>query len=151
MAHKNILCAVDSSDEAHQVIRVAKQVAQQNDAALTLVTVLKPIAHAYGGLDLAVLGQNSIAFEEEALAKAREHIIALSNAYSLDCDTKAVLGIPAQEIRGIADQVNADLIIMGSHGRHGLGRLLGSTANGVLHGVPCDALIVRIKDEEPPA
>ena len=41
--------------------------------------------------------------------------------------------------------VPADLIVVGSHGRHGLALLLGSTANDVLHGAPCDVLAVRLK------
>ena len=35
--------------------------------------------------------------------------------------------------------------MVGSHGRHGLALLLGSTANDVLHGAPCDVLAVRLK------
>lgn len=45
-----------------------------------------------------------------------------------------------------AERINADLIIVGSHGRHGIRVILGSTANGVLHGAKCDALAVRLKD-----
>jgi len=50
------------------------------------------------------------------------------------------------EIIKIAEENNVDLIIVGSHGRHGLALLLGSTANGVLHHAKCDVLAVRIKD-----
>jgi universal stress protein A len=38
---------------------------------------------------------------------------------------------------------------VGSHGRHGLALLLGSTANSVLHGSPCDVLAVRVREPEP--
>ncbi len=54
-------------------------------------------------------------------------------------------GNPAHEIRETAAELGVDLIILGTHGRHGLGLLLGSTATGVLHGCPCDVLTVRIK------
>ena len=47
-------------------------------------------------------------------------------------------------ILGAAKEHGADLIVVGSHGRHGLALLLGSTANAVLHGAPCDVLAVRI-------
>ena len=43
-------------------------------------------------------------------------------------------------------EINADLIVTGSHGTHGVRLLLGSTANSVLHGANCDVLAVRIKD-----
>lgn len=45
-----------------------------------------------------------------------------------------------------AEKYKADLIIVGSHGRHGLQLLLGSTANAVLHGAKCDVLAVRLKE-----
>jgi universal stress protein A len=54
-------------------------------------------------------------------------------------------GFAAKELKLYAAENDVDLIIIGSHGRHGLGLMLGSTANGVLHGAPCDVLAVRIK------
>jgi universal stress protein A len=54
------------------------------------------------------------------------------------------IGNPAHEIRDAATELEADLIVVGTHGRHGLGLLLGSTANAVLHGVGCDVLAVRV-------
>jgi universal stress protein A len=47
----------------------------------------------------------------------------------------------------IADENQADLIVVGSHGRHGIKMLLGSTANAVLHHAHCDVLAVRLKDD----
>jgi len=55
------------------------------------------------------------------------------------------LGATKQEIVRIAATQGVDLIVIGSHGRHGIGRLLGSTANAVLHGAGCDVLAVRIR------
>lgn len=55
-------------------------------------------------------------------------------------------GHPARAIHHVAQEEDVDLIVVGSHGRHGLGLLLGSTANGVLHGASCDVLAVRLPD-----
>ena len=55
-----------------------------------------------------------------------------------------VFGRPETEIHLLAEQIEADLIVVGSHGRHGLALLLGSTSTGVLHGSPCDVLAVRV-------
>jgi len=52
---------------------------------------------------------------------------------------------PVESILDNAAERGVDLIVMGSHARHGLGLLLGSTANGVLHRADCDVLSVRIK------
>ncbi|MFB3104756.1 MAG: universal stress protein, partial [Pseudomonadales bacterium] len=59
-----------------------------------------------------------------------------------------IFGRPESEIHRIAESKEADIIVVGSHGRHGLALLLGSTANGVLHGAKCDVLAVRVGVEE---
>ncbi len=56
-------------------------------------------------------------------------------------------GNPAGEIRNLAKELDAGAIIVGTHGRHGMGLMfLGSTASGVLHGTHCDVLAVRISE-----
>jgi len=57
-----------------------------------------------------------------------------------------VWGVPGEEIVRVAEQEHADLIIVGSHGRHGLGLLLGSTANRVLHHAKCDVMAIRFPE-----
>ena len=59
-----------------------------------------------------------------------------------------MLGQPANEMRRMAKEENIDLIIVGSHGRHGLALIFGSTSNSVLHGAPCDVLAVRITEDD---
>ncbi|MNG25866.1 hypothetical protein D3C84_1107770 [compost metagenome] len=59
-------------------------------------------------------------------------------------DSHLTYGQPRQEIHQLAKENACDLIVVGSHGRHGLALLLGSTANDVLHGAPCDVLAVRL-------
>ncbi len=60
-------------------------------------------------------------------------------------DQHVTLGSTKNEITRLAQELQADLIVVGSHGRHGLALLLGSTANGVLHAASCDVLAVRMK------
>ena len=47
------------------------------------------------------------------------------------------------EVLKVAQENDIDLIVTGSHGKHGLALLLGSTADAILHGAKCDILIVR--------
>lgn len=54
-------------------------------------------------------------------------------------------GSTKNEILRVAKEHKIDLIVTGSHGKHGLSLLLGSTANAILHGAECDVLIVRPK------
>lgn len=140
---KTILVAVDSTDEADQVVSAAQELASEG-ASLTLLTVIKPLVYAYGP-EQSMLMSTTISFEEEAAKAAEERLAALATKHGLDCDKLVVVGPPAMEVRSRAESIGADLVVIGSHGRHGLGLLLGSTANGVLHGAPCDVFVVRIK------
>ena len=56
----------------------------------------------------------------------------------------ALLGHPATAITDLARKLDSDLLVIGSHGRHGLRALLGSTANAVLQSAPCDTLLVNV-------
>ena len=56
-------------------------------------------------------------------------------------------GRAADVIVDLADEIEADVIVIGSHGRHGVKLLLGSTANAVLHQASCDVLAVRVSSD----
>lgn len=146
MTHANILIAVDSSPEAGEVVRAAKEIAGDSGAALSLITVIRPLAYAYGTEYGMVPGAN-LNIEREAVDLAKKNQDRLAKEFDLECIKSVVMGQPAQEIRRLAESGNSDLIVIGSHGRHGLGLLLGSTANSVLHGAPCDVYVVRIKGD----
>ncbi len=65
--------------------------------------------------------------------------VALANQH-------VVIGSPREEIIETAEQIEADLIIIGSHSRKGLSyMILGSTADGVVHAAECDVWVVRVK------
>jgi universal stress protein A len=149
MAYKHVLAAVDLSEESTQVLDKARDAAQNNGAKLSLLTIVKPLTQVYGGLDMAPIASGAISFEEEALKQALAQLKDLGARYGVaDENVHVVLGAPAHEIRECSKEFGADLIVMGTHGRHGLGLLLGSTANGVLHGVDCDVLAVRVSFDE---
>jgi len=146
MAYKHVLVAIDISDEAPLVLKQAKQVATEHGARVSVVTVVKPLTHVYGGLDMVAYTQVSLNFEQEAQAQARKQSEQLAASIGVQPDDVHVcIGAPAGQIVATAGAVGADLIVVGSHGKHGLGLLLGSTANGVLHQAACDVLTVRIK------
>jgi len=148
MTYKHILAAIDLSEESTQVLDKAKAVAELTGATLSVVSVLKPLTQVYGGLDVAPIAAGGVSFEQEALEQARAHMRNLAGRYNVDPErTHVFIGSPAADVRALAQQVLADLIIVGTHGRHGLGLLLGSTANAIIHGVGCDVLAVRMRFE----
>jgi len=146
MTYKHVIAAVDISDEADQVLEQAREVANEHGARLSVMTVVKPLTHVYGGLDMVSYTQASVNFEQEAQAQSLEQARELAAGISVDAaDVHVSIGAPANQIVDTAAAHGADLIVVGSHGKHGLGLLLGSTANGVLHQAQCDVLTVRIK------
>lgn len=146
MPYHHILIAVDLTEECHPVIRRAQELAARFQAKLSLVHVVEPMAMAFGGdvpMDLSTL-------QQQQLDQARERIDRFSAQYpELTAERRQIAyGQPRQEIHRLAEERGCDLIVVGSHGRHGLALLLGSTANDVLHGAPCDVLAVRLKKPE---
>ena len=102
----------------------------------------------------AFAGDASGAFREAALLRARREIdLLLSSIGDGDLRIKDVcveLGRPTDVILRVAEEVDADLIIMGTHGRAGLRRLaMGSVAESVLRQADCPVLIVPSPQQEP--
>jgi len=144
--YSNILVAIDFSEAAHTVIKRAIDIAKQNNTTLTLIHTVEympPIDVAYE----PVLSASWVINEEDLVEQAR-------NSLKIFCDQNGinnakqiiVTGSPKNEITLYASDNNVDLVIIGSHGRHGIELLLGSTANGVLHRMNCDVLAVKISD-----
>ncbi len=83
--------------------------------------------------------------QEQIQETAKSHLTEFAEALDIKEENRhLIFGRPETEIHTLANGISADLIVVGSHGRHGLALLLGSTANGVLHGAPCDVLAVRV-------
>ena len=139
--YQNILVAIDLNDEANKVVQKAHHLSLQSGAKLTLIHVTEPLSYAYGGdipMDLTVMQTQLNEDAEERMnnfVKQQE----LSNV-----DQLLVSGHIETEVHRVAIELSTDIIVVGSHGRHGLALLLGSTSNGILHGATCDVLAVRI-------
>ncbi len=139
--YTHILVAIDLSDEADDVLRKAKSIAEANQAKLTMVHVVEPLSVAYGSdipLDLTTL-------QDKIAQQARERIAQLANTLHLEKGKQHIVyGRPEREVHRIAEEAGVDLIVVGSHGRHGLALIFGSTSTSILHGAYCDVLAVRV-------
>jgi universal stress protein A len=146
MAYQHVLTAVDLPEESAQVLDKARLEADRHGARLSLVTVVKPLTHVYGGIDVAPLAGSAVSFEEQAIEQAKHQLHELAVRCGVAADNVHVLlGAPAYDIRELAGRLGVDLIVIGTHGRHGVGLLLGSTASALLHGVERDVLAVRVR------
>ena len=139
--YKNILVGVDLTAESRTVSSKACALRDAFDCRLSCVHVIEPLSLAYGGdipMDLSTI-------QEQIQDTAKTHLTEFAEALGIKEENRhLIFGRPETEIHTLANEIRADLIVVGSHGRHGLALLLGSTANGVLHGAPCDVLAVRV-------
>lgn len=91
---------------------------------------------------------------EDASERVRRHVEGIVDAFRRERETffervvtHVRVGSPAREIAQLAADLDADLVVVGTHGRRGVRQLLlGSVAEGVMHLAKCPVLIVRAKD-----
>jgi len=148
--YKRILIALDASEEADQVLEAATGLDPRGADSYWVVTVVPPMIGGISGMDGASfaatwpLKDMEAEISREITDGVRERVARFGIAPDR---VKVLFGRPASEIHALAESLAADLIVIGSHGRQGLPRvMLGSTANAVLHGAPCDVLTVRIRE-----
>jgi len=141
--YNTLLVAIDLSEDSAAVAGRALSIARNNNATLHIIHVIEPLSFAYGGdipMDFSGV-QDEIHQQATAQLNRFAETLGISEP-----QRHLVLGKPEVEIHAYAKELGADLIVVGSHGRSGLSLLMGSTANGVLHGAACDVLAVRVGD-----
>lgn len=133
--YQKILVALDLHDDVEVVFKQAVFLAKHYQAELHAIHVMphviSSVPYAYD-------------FQTEMEKDADERLSQLKELTDLTVQTHLIAGSPRREILEKSTELEADLLIVGSHGKHGVELILGSTANGVLHGSPCDVLTVRI-------
>jgi universal stress protein A len=142
--YKHILLAVDFTQDVDQLIERTLMLRDCCAAQLSIVHVVEYIPLAYSG-DLSL--PDDFNLEQEMAQIARRKMLELGERMAVATRNQhIVLGATTQEIMNLVAEIGADLIIVGSHGRHGLAMLLGSTANSILHHAKCDTLAIRIDE-----
>lgn len=143
MAYNCVVVAVDLTEECVRVVKRARQLLAPG-GRLLLVHVVGAIPAAFAG-DI-MLEQPLLRDEQMQVERGRIAQFAAAVDVAAD-DCRHGYGDTRLEVHRVALDEAADLIVVGSHGRHGLALLLGSTANDLLHGAPCDVLAVRLPDD----
>ena len=143
MSYQNILCVTDFSKHANAAYLRATELAKLDNAKLTLLHVVENFPEDRSNIQIAPENIDPKEYrEEQALSLMSEQI--QSSKYNNV--SKVVLfstHSAKREIMHYAEEQKNDLIIVASHGHHGIGALLGSTANGITQSSLCDVLVVR--------
>jgi universal stress protein A len=145
MAYKQILLGLDLKEQSASVGRKAVELARSNGAQLSLVHVVEFIPVDPAGEALLPPPVN---LEEELVESAKQRLAALATELGIaDAPRRVEIGTIKTEILRVAQEVGADLIVLGSYERHGLALLLGSTDKSVLSHAPCDILAIRLQPQ----
>ena len=142
--YKHVLVGLDLSPESQLVVDRVKSIFASSPAKISLCHILEPISYTYGG-DIPI---DMSAVQGELEKQATERLAAFAEQLGICAEQcHIVIGQPAHEMHNLACELEADLIVVGSHGRHGLALIFGSTSNSVLHGATCDVLAIRINSD----
>jgi nucleotide-binding universal stress UspA family protein len=142
---QHVLVPVDRSDQAEKAFKYALE--QLSEPQITLVHVINPVsAIAYGDdeyFDIEAYQQAEQRRRERAEEMFEEYRDKAAE-HGLDVETEIVRGKPAKRILETAEKLSVDHIVMGSHGRSGVGRVLfGSVAETVTRRSTVPVTIVR--------
>jgi universal stress protein A len=143
--YKHILLAVDFYENSSAISQRAKDLALKYQAELSIIHVVDnlPLTDTGYGAEIPF----NIDFTNELIANAKKQLAKIAEQLEIKENQQWLeMGSPKIEITRIAKENKVDLIVIGSHGRHGWALLLGSTANGVLHHASCDVLAVRLQE-----
>ena len=141
-SYKTILIATDLSEGSKKVIARAKALTASGDAGLHLIHVIEHSPVAYGGEFSIPIDIN---VEQTIETHAREALAKLGDQAGISPDHQYLAkGSVKLAVKEKATDLNADLILIGTHEHHGLDWLLGSRANAILHFAPVDVLVVKV-------
>lgn len=139
--YSHILVGLDLSDECEAIMNKSVAIASVCGAKLSVAHVFEPLTFAFGG-DLPIdLSEAQKVMEENV----KKRLSQIASPLKIPEENQIIcIGLTADELHATALERKADLIIVGSHGRHGLAALFGNTANGVIRGAQCDVLAIRV-------
>ena len=150
--YAHLLLAVDFEPESEPVVARARQLRDELGARLTLLHVLEHIPPAMESMYLGYSGEmalpaDAVELEKELLDVARRQMDVLGGQLGVEpADRLVRTGSTGHLIDEVAAELGVDLVVMGTHGRHGLLGLFGSTARTVLRSSSCDVLCVKLSD-----
>ncbi len=146
--YKHLVAAVDFSPHSEYAVARAVELAGHYGARLSLLHVVEYIAYPYYDYDTLMTDTYDFVDEERQIKQvADERMRKLVDGLDYPHLHHEVLwGEPEHTILTYAEAQNADLVVIGSHGRHGLARLLGSTASTIVKRARRDISVVHLPD-----
>ena len=142
-AYRNILLATDFSRDARRAAQRAGEIRERYDASLYILHIVEPVMLYNEGAD-PVLADFPVA-DDTLFRNAEDSLRRFASQVKLEqvAGLEVQWGTPGWSIVSWAREKEIDLIVLGSHGRRGFGRLLGSVSSRVMNHAHCDVLVVK--------
>ncbi|MFB6155601.1 MAG: universal stress protein, partial [Haloferacaceae archaeon] len=143
--YRRVLVPTDGSPGSEKAVRSACDLAEKYDAALYAVSVVET-----GGSRIPFQGTELRSKLVERAEAALDEVRAEGEQWDVEVTTQVLEGRPHEQVLQFADQRDVDLIVMGTHGREGLDRvLIGSVTERVVRSAGVPVLTVSLADDEP--
>ena len=140
MRYETIVIATDFSEASLPAMETGFMLAQESEAEVHLLHVLNPPV-ATDPMATIVPPINDLTAAAESQL---ENLVPENTPEGVTIHTVVLRGMPTQTIAEFAREKDADLIVVGTHGRTGFGRLfMGSTAEALLRQAPCHVMVVK--------
>ena len=152
--YKRILVALDGSETSMRALTASLNLARQGGGRVRLVHVVEELAYLGGFDPYGASSGDLVKVIRENAAKVLATGLAAAGSAGVEADTVLYDNFGERLPEAVADaarQWNADLIVVGTHGRRGMGRvLMGSGAEQIIRLSPVPVLVIR-SPETPPA
>jgi nucleotide-binding universal stress UspA family protein len=143
----SIVCGVDGSSESEDALQLAARLADRLQLRLVVVHVAEPAyvpdaaAAPFGGMAGRYAVMQEVKSQEESATRLLEEVVA--GAGLVDAELRASVGVAAERLADLADEEDAELIVVGSRGRGAFkAAFLGSVSNSLVGVARCPVLIV---------
>ena len=143
--YRNILCATDFSDHCRVAAERAADLAQRYDAHLTLLHVVEHFPVDRSNTDIAPEDVDPERYHEDKASEALADLARQLNRPDAGREVRISMRAARHEILRFVEENDIDLVVIASHGRHGITTILGSTTYGMTHNSPCDVMAVRAR------
>ncbi|MEA3332468.1 MAG: universal stress protein [Pseudomonadota bacterium] len=145
MLIKKVLVLTDGSQNSRSALRYAVEICRNFKASLHILSVVEDIP-SYAYLEV---GSEFISQVQETVRQEVVQCSGYCETSGIVCDGEIRHGVPYEEIIKYAKEIDADLIVMSTHGHTGLSHiLLGSVAEKIVRYAPCPVLTTRVDDKD---
>jgi universal stress protein A len=142
-SYRSVLCAIELDRSRELVIRRGAAIARDNQARLTLLHVVEHFPEDRSNEIIAPEDEDPQEYERKRIVEQLSAAAAEAGVDDALHEVRFTSGSADEEIADCAGSGDYDLVVLGSHHRHGLAAFLLSTSEGVVHRASCDVLVVH--------